>query len=72
MNKLPQHFWAIHKKVYNREWLFLDKSTRRIILADRESEMAAWFYKIVMDNALRFFLDEEHNYNSRHRFQYAR
>jgi hypothetical protein len=67
----PLHFWQIHKKVYQREWLLLDWWVRDRILSDIEGPDAKGFFKYVESLAVAFFEDENHNYNSRFRFQYA-
>lgn len=73
MNKssqFPFHFWQIHKKVWQREWLTLDAGQRDQIFKDADSKVAKDFYSRVQDLAINFFEDEKHNYNSRYRFQY--
>tara|TARA_R110000868_G_scaffold355318_1_gene616763 strand:+ start:1185 stop:1415 length:231 start_codon:yes stop_codon:yes gene_type:complete len=67
---MPLHYWQIHKKVYNREFINLDYVSRREILADTGGDAAMAFYSYVKRQAVKFFEDETHNYNSRHRFQY--
>ena len=66
----PLHFWQIHKKIYNREWLMLDYWTRKKILADTGSELASRFFKFVMELTSTEFDDEDSKLNSRFRFQY--
>lgn len=69
-NPTSSHFWTIHKKVYNREWLYLDRGYRQEILADTGGRAANGFFAHVMRLAKSFYEDENHNFNSRHRFQY--
>jgi len=66
----PIHFWQIHKKVWQREWLNLDKVTRKEILNDSEHSVAKQFFAHVQKLAVEFYEDGNHNYNSRYRFQY--
>ena len=70
-SQFPQHFWQIHKKVYNREWQHLDRGYRQDILNDLEGKAAQGFFAHVQRLAISFFNDENHNYNARHRFQYC-
>lgn len=67
----PLHFWQIHKKVYNREWILLDRSVRYEIMADCEGPAAERFFAYVNTLAIKWFEDPDHNYNSRYRFQYS-
>ena len=64
------HFWQIHKKVYQREWLNLDYYFRKDVIANREGSEAQQFYAHVKRLAIEFYNDETHNYNARYRFQY--
>lgn len=67
----PSHFWQIHKKVWQREWMSLERATRKEILNDTQCETAKEFFAFVHKLAVEFFEDGNHNYNSRHRFQYS-
>lgn len=66
----PLHFFQIHKKVYQREWLNLDRSVRGEILEDSEGLAAERFFGYVHTLAVKWFEDPNHSYNSRYRFQY--
>lgn len=67
----PLHFWQIHKKVWQREWLILEDWQREQIFDDAQGDGAKRFFAHVNRLAVEFFEDEKHNYNSRYRFQYA-
>lgn len=69
--QLPLHFFQIHKKIYWREWLTLDKTFRAEVVADREGSSAKMFYAHVQKLAEATFNDETSNLNSRYRFQYT-
>jgi hypothetical protein len=66
----PLHFWQIHKKIYNREFLELEGGTRWQVLNNQDGEYAEAFFAYVFRQTVKFFEDENYGYNSRYRFQY--
>jgi hypothetical protein len=67
---MPTHFWKIHKKVYNREFLDLTGGTRWEVHHNQEGEQAEAFFAYVYRQAEKLFEDEDYAPNSRYRFQY--
>ena len=68
-----KHYWEIHKKVFNREWGYLDRRTRNRIAADvgHETHEYKSFTAWVKTEAERLFNDPDYYYNDRYRFQYS-
>jgi len=67
---MPTHFWQIHKKIYNREFLDLTGGTRWEVLHNQEGEQAEAFFAYVYRQAVKMFESEDYALNSRYRFQY--
>lgn len=68
-----QHYWAIHRKVTQREWRNLNGSVRDIIAADAEHKTHTYkeFEKFVNSETERLYNDPEFYMNEPFTFRHS-